>query len=68
MRSDEELPGEVYEGEVVLLGELVSVQGDVAGQSRHPGHHAWPQVLQQDRPGEVELDLLQPLVALPVQV
>ena len=64
----EEVPGLVNEGEVLLLGELVAVQGDVAGQSGHPGDGARSEVSQQHRPGQVELDLLQPGGALRVQL
>ena len=53
---------------MILLGELVSVQRDVASQSGHPGDQARSELPEQDRPGEVEFDLLEPLLAVPVQL
>ena len=66
--NDEEFPGELYEGDVFLLAELVTVQGDVASQSRHPINHTRLQLSEQNRRGEVEFDLLQPLLAVAVQL
>ena len=51
-----------------LLAELVAIQGDVASQSRHPGYEARSELPEQDRPGQVEFDLLQPLLAVLVQL
>ena len=65
---DDEFPGELYEGDVFLLAELVAVQGDVASQSGHPGDESRSELSEQDRRGEVEFDLLQPLVTVPVQL
>ena len=53
---------------MILLAELVAVQRDVASQSGHPGDEARSELPEQDRPGQVELDLLQPLVTVPVQL
>ena len=66
--NQEEFPGELYEHDVFLLAELVAVQGDVASQSRHPGDESRSELPEQDRRGEVEFDLLQPLLAVPVQL
>ena len=68
VRCDEKFPGELYEADVLLLTELVAVQGDVPSQARHPVNHTRLQLPEQDGRGEVELDLLQPLLALPVQL
>ena len=68
VRCDEKFPGELYEADVLLLTELVAVQGDVASQARHPGDKPRSELPEQDRRGEVEFDLLQPLLTLPVQL
>ena len=51
-----------------LLAELVAIQGDVASQSRHPGYEPRSELPEQHRRGQVEFDLLQPLLAVPVQL
>ena len=51
-----------------LLAELVAIQRDVASQSRHPGYESRSELPKQDRPGKVEFDLLQPLLAVAVQL
>ena len=53
---------------MLLLTELVAVQGDVPSQARHPGDKPRSELPEQDRRGEVEFDLLQPLLTLPVQL
>ena len=68
VRCEEKFPGELYEADVLLLTELVAVQGDVASQARHPGDKPRSELPEQDRRGEVEFDLLQPLLTLPVQL
>ena len=68
VRYKEKFPSEIYEPDVFLLTELVAVQGDVTSQSRHPINHTGLQLPEQDRPGKIELDLLQPLVTVPVQL
>ena len=65
---EEEFPGELYEHDVFLLAELVAIEGDIASQSGHPINHTGFKLPEQDRPGEVEFDLLQPLLAVPVQL
>ena len=66
--NEEEFPGELYEHEVFLLAELVAIQGDVASQSRHPGYEPRSELPEQHSRGQVEFDLLQPLLAVPVQL
>ena len=66
--NEEEFPGELYEHEVLLLAELVAIQGDVASQSGHPGYEPRSELPEQNRRGQVEFDLLQPLLAVPVQL
>ena len=68
VRYKEKFPGEIYEPDVFLLTELVAIQGDVTSQSRHPINHTGLQLPEQNRRGEVEFDLLQPLGAVPVQL
>ena len=68
VRYKEKFPSELYEPDVFLLTELVAVQGDVTSQSRHPGYEARSELPEQNRRGEVEFDLLQPLGAVPVQL
>ena len=53
---------------MILLTELVAVKRDVASQSGHPGNKARSEFPEQDRPGEVEFDLLEPLLTVPVQL
>ena len=66
--NEEEFPGELYEHDVFLLAELVAIQGDVASQSRHPGYEPRSELPEQHSRGQVEFDLLQPLLAVPVQL
>ena len=66
--NEEEFPGELYEHEVFLLAELVAVQRDVASQPRHPINDTRLQLSEQHRRGQVEFDLLQPLLTVPVQL
>ena len=68
VRCGEKFPSELYEADVLLLTELVAVQGDVPSQARHPGYEPRSELPEQDRRGEVEFDLLQPLLTLPVHL
>ena len=61
VRDGQQLPSQLDKVDMVLLAELESIDVDISSKAGHPGDDTRSQLSEQDRLGQVLLDLLQPL-------
>ena len=52
---------------MIFFAELEPIQVDIGSEARHPGDDARAQFSEQNRPGQVLLDLLEPYTAFTVE-